>query len=198
MNNEKITYNAAIEAAVENATFAAETAACDKAAVNAAKEQAAAAAAELDGEATPTVTQAAVDALETPTMHYARAGEYLVNVGKGTLTSLTKAFTAPKKAAADWRAPAVPSGLRRVKIVAYQYGVRDIRDTSGIKGVHSTRYTLRFTFAGGDKYLPQFAANTGFGGVFYAVGPARLDKMVALWGLMREAWNLNAKGETKH
>ena len=170
----------------------------DNAAVDAALEQAAAAAAELDGEATPTVTQAAVDALETPTMHYARAGEYLVNVGKGTLSSLIKAFTPPKKSAADWKAPVVPSGMQRVKIVAYQYGVRDIRDTSGVKGVHSTRYTLRFTFASGDKYLPQFAANTGFSGVFYAVGPARLDKMVALWGLMRDAWNLNAKGEPKH
>ena len=152
----------------------------------------------MDGEATPTVTQAAADALATPTLHYARAGEYLVNVGKGTLSSLIKAFTPPKKAAADWRAPEMPNGLARAKIVAYQYGVRDIRDTTGIKGVHSTRYTLRFTFAGGDKCLPQFAANTGFGGVFYAVGPARLDKMVALWGLMREAWGLNAKGEPKH
>ena len=198
MNTTGNTYNAAVEAAVENATFAAETAACDNAAVEAAKEQAAAAAAEFDGDATPTVTQAAVETLQTPTTHYARAGEYLANVGKGTLSSLVKAFTPPKKAAADWRAPALPSGLQRAKIVAYQYGVRDIRDTSGIKGVHSTRYTLRFTFASGDKYLPDYAAHTGFGGEFYAVGPARLDKMVTLWKLMRDAWGLNAKGEIKH
>ncbi len=179
-------------------------------AVNAALEQAAAAAAELDGEATPTVTQAAVTALTLRAPNFARVGEYLVNVGKGTLSSLTKAFTPPQseKKLAGWSAPAVPNGLKRVKIVAYQYGVRAIEGTdtvdaatgktSVVQGVHSTRYTLRFTFASGDKYLPQFAANTGFSGVFYAVGPARLDKMVALWGLMRDAWNLNAKGEPKH
>lgn len=179
-------------------------------AVTAALEQAAAAKAELSGEATPTITQAAVTALTLHAPNFARAGEYLVNVGKGTLSSLTKAFTPPRseKKLAGWSAPAMPNGLKRVKIVAYQYGVRAIEGTdtvdaatgktSVVQGVHSTRYTLRFTFASGDKYLPQFAANTGLNGVFYAVGPARLDKMVALWGLMRDAWNLNAKGEPKH
>ena len=187
-NNEKITENAAVTAALE---------------------QAAAAATELDGEATPTITQAAVSTLTLRTPNFARAGEYLVNVGKGTLSSLTKAFTPPQseKKLAGWSAPPMPNGLARVKIVAYQYGVRAVEGTdtvdaatgktSVVQGVHSTRYTLRFTFAGGDKYLPQFAASTGFGGVFYAVGPARLDKMVTLWQLMRDAWGLNAKGEPK-
>lgn len=179
------------------------------AAIQAALEQAAAAAVELSGEATPTITQAAVTTLALRAPNYARAGEYLVNVGKGTLTSLTKAFTPPRseKKLAGWSAPEMPNGLKRVKIVAYQYGVRAVEGTdtvdaatgktSVVQGVHSTRYTLRFTFASGDKYLPQFAASTGFGGEYYAVGPARLDKMVTLWQLMRDAWNLNAKGEPK-
>lgn len=176
----------------------------EQAMIDCALEQSAAAASELDGNAEPTITKAACDILAKRHEKYAVAGEYLVSLGKGSLGALIKAFTPPKSATKllGWSAPAMPAGLKRVKIVAYQYGVRDIigtgdADTDPTKGVHSTRYTLRLTFAAGDKFLPDYAAHTGFGGEHYAVGPARLDKMVGLWGLMREAWGLNAKGEPK-
>lgn len=160
----------------------------------------------------------AVAALRQTSAKYAGAGEYLVNLGKGTLATLIKDFTPPKseKKASVWVAPKMPADLMRVKIVCASYSARaiagaDIMDGEAIKptyGVHSTRYTLRLTFRSPGAALPytvlltDFAARTGFAAdngarKYYSTGAARLDKMVILFKLMREAWGLNAKGEPK-
>lgn len=183
------------------------------AAVDSAAAVAAAAAAELENGEFAVVSDA-VAKLQTTTARYARyagAGEYLVNVGKGTFSTLIRDFTPPKseKKAAIWGAPKIPAGLTRVKIVCASYAARaiagaDITDGDTVKpthGVHTSRYTLRLTFGDRAVLLTDFAARTGFDAdgkrKYYSTGAARLDKMVALLKLMREAWDLNAKGEPK-
>jgi hypothetical protein len=180
------------------------------AAVDTAAAAAAAAEKELEsGELTVIATAAAQ--LQQPRAKYAGAGEYLINLGRGTLATLIKDFTPPKseKKAAGWAAPKMPAGLTRVKIVCASYAARaiagaDIADGDKITptyGVHTSRYTLRLSFGGKTALLTDFAARVGLEvgeeKKYYSTGAARLDKMVTLWKLMRDAWNLNAKGEPK-
>ena len=176
----------------------------------AAVDTAAAAAAELEsGEFAVIATDAAK--LQQSRAKYASAGEYLIHLGKGTLATLIKDFTPPKsgKKAAVWTAPKMPAGLTRVKIVCASYAARAIAGADVVTGdkitptygVHTSKYTLRLSFGAKSTLLTDFAARGGLevGGEkkYYSTGAARIDKMVTLWGLMREAWNLNAKGEPK-